>query len=292
MMKSLFPILCLSLLFATACRESRLHDHPEWAKAFEAHGISKACFILRDNNHEAVHYYNKERCLEQFSPASTFKVFNSLVALESGIAPDEQYIIAWDSVDRGVPEWNRDLNMREAIKVSAVPYYQELARRIGMPLMQHYLDTINYGNKVIGPKIDEFWLNDSLKISADEQVGFLKRLYFAELPASERSQRIVKSMLLQEDSPAYKLYYKTGWAKSAGKDLFWVVGFVERIQHVKENEKSMNKSDIRMYPYFFALNFEPPANSTTQDWPSIRIEIAKQLLKDFGAIPVKETTNE
>jgi beta-lactamase class D len=283
-MRLLFSILCLSFLSLTACRESRIHEHEDWAKAFTARGITKGCFILRDNNHEAIHYYNKERCLERFSPASTFKIFNSLVALETSVAPDEQYTIVWDSIDRGMPDWNRDLNMREAIKVSAVPYYQELARRIGLARMQLYLDTMNYGNANIGGKIDEFWLNDSLQISADEQVGFVKRLYFAELPASERSQRIVKSMILQEETPAYKLYYKTGWAMRTGKNLFWVVGFIERIQHVKEDAKSMNKSDIRMYPYFFALNFAPPAGDTTTNWPAVRVDILKDLLKDFGAI--------
>nr|AMP57377.1 classD [uncultured bacterium] len=244
---------------------------------------------MRDNNHEAIHYYNKDRCLERFSPASTFKICNSLIALESGIAPDEQYTIVWDSVVRQIPEWNQDLNMRQAIKYSAVPYYQELARRIGPDIMKHYLDTFNYGNQRIGPKVDEFWLNDTLKISADEQVGFLKRLYFAELPASERSQRIVKSMILQEDEPGYKLYYKTGWSLRTEKQTFWVVGFVERIEHVKEHEQSMNKSDIRMYPYFFALNFEPPAGAgaDVKDWTKLRIDIARAILKDIGAIPAQ-----
>lgn len=279
-MRLLFSALCLSLVCLSSCRDSRIHEEKDWGKHFEAHGIAKGCFILRDNNHEAIYYYNKERCLERFSPASTFKIFNSLVTLESGIAPDEQYVIQWDSVQRENPDWNRDLNMREAIKVSSVPYYQELARRTGREIMQHYLDTMSYGNMRIGPEIDKFWLNDTLQISADEQVGFVKRLYFAELPASERSQRIVKSMLLQEETPAYKLYYKTGWGVN---NILWVTGFVEKIMHVKEHEKSMNKSDIRMYPYFFAMNFQAP--DTTRDWRNIRTDIAKAVLRDFGAIP-------
>lgn len=283
-MRLLFPAL-LVLLVLGSCRESRIHEHKDWEQYFKAYGVEKGCFILRDNNHEAIHYYNKERCLERFSPASTFKIVNSLIALESGIAPDEQYTIVWDSIDRGVPDWNKDLTMREAIRVSAVPYYQELARRIGPELMQHYLDTLNYGNKRVGPKVDEFWLNDTLQISADEQLGLVKRLYFAELPVSERSQRIVKNMMQQEDTLGYKLYYKTGWSMRATKSVFWVVGFVEKIEHVKEHEKSMNKSDIRMYPYFFAMNFEPPAADTSSDWPHARIDITKNILKDFGALP-------
>ena len=64
----------------------------------------------------------------------------------------------------------------------------------------------------------------------------------------------------------------------------WVVGFIEKIEHMKEHEKSMNKSNIRQYPYFFALNFDVPIADTTKDWPSLRITILKNILKDFGAL--------
>ncbi|MBL7684041.1 MAG: class D beta-lactamase [Flavipsychrobacter sp.] len=279
-----FLLAVLSVVFLSSCRESRLHDKPEWGKYFEAQGIKNSCFIVREHNHEAVYYYNKERCLQRFSPASTFKIFNSLVALETGVAPDESLVIKWDSVTRNPDTWNKDLNMREAFKASAVPYYQEIARRIGPDLMQHYLDTAKYGNTNMKGGIDQFWLNDSLQISADEQVGFLKRLYFAELPFAERTQRIVKSLMLQEETPGYKLYYKTGWGSNAKSDVLWVVGFIEKIEHVKEHEKSMNKSDVRMYPYFFAMNFDVPANDTTKDWATVRTDLLKSLLKDFGAI--------
>ncbi|OSZ79393.1 hypothetical protein CAP35_14375 [Chitinophagaceae bacterium IBVUCB1] len=274
----------VATLFISSCRESRLHDKPEWGKYFEAQGIKNSCFILRDNNHEAVYYYNKERCLQRYLPASTFKIFNSLVALETGVAPDESLIIKWDSIPRRMTEWNKDMNMREAFKISCVNYYQEIARRIGPDLMQHYLDTCEYGNRNMKGGIDMFWLNDSLQISADEQVGFLKRMYFAELPFAERTQRIVKSMMLQEETPDYKLYYKTGWGIRTSSNVMWVVGFIEKIERVKEHEKSMNKSDIRMYPYFFAMNFDAPVSDTTKDWPSVRVEVLKSVLKDFGAI--------
>jgi beta-lactamase class D len=283
-------ILLLGIVIGmSACRESRVHDKPEWEKFFAEHGIKNGCVILRDNNHEAVYYYNKERCMQRFLPASTFKIFNSLVALETAVAPDESMIIKWDSVER-IPEWNKDMDMREAFKVSCVPYYQEIARRIGPDNMQHYLDTANYGNRNMGGKIDEFWLNDSLQISADEQVGLLKRLYFYELPFAERTQRIVKSMMLQEETPDYKLYYKTGWGIRTQSNVMWIVGFCERIVHVKEDPKSMNKSDVRQYPYFFAINFDAPKSDTNTSWPELRKDILKKVLNDYGAIPVVGNT--
>ncbi len=290
MRKSLL-FLVAALLFTASCRDSRIHEHEEWGKYFTEHGIDSACFIIRDNNHEAIAFYNKDRCLERFSPASTFKIFNSLVALDIPVAPDEQMVIKWDSVDRR-PEWNQDLTMRDAFKVSSVPYYQEIARRIGNQYMQQYLDTADYGNKNANGAIDLFWLNDTLQISADEQVGLLKRMYFYELPFTERAQRIVRSMMLQEDTEDYKLYYKTGWSAPNGADeqVVWVVGFVERIEHMKEHENSMNKSNFRLYPYFFAMNFSLPNDvEDYKKYSEIRLQILKSILKDHEVIPTADS---
>lgn len=285
-MYSRLVVALLAVVALASCTQSRIKEHTEWGKYFEAQGIKNACFMLRDNNHETVHYLNKERCTQRFMPASTFKIFNSLVALETGIAPDDQYIIRWDSVVRWNADWNKDMNMREAFKVSNVAYYQELARRIGRTDMQHYLDSAKYGNMKIGPAIDQFWLNDTLQISPDEQVGMMKKLYFDELPFSQRSQRIVRSMMLHEQNPGFKLYYKTGTGilddkKNGYRRILWVVGFTERIVQVKEAKESMNKSDQRVYPYFFAENFE--VSDTTKDWFNIRIDIMHHILSDYGA---------
>lgn len=284
-MRSGLLLSCLSVLLLASCAKTRIKDHQEWGKYYEAQGIKDACFILRDNNHESIHYFNKERSIKRFLPASTFKIFNSLVALETAVAPDDQLIIKWDSVVRSRPEWNKDMNMREAFKVSNLGYYQEIARRIGPARMQHYLDTVKYGNMKIEGKIDNFWLNNSLQISPDEQTGFLKRLYFAELPFAERTQRIVKTMMLQEATPTYNLYYKTGTGEVNGKYIYWIVGFTERIEHMKEPKGSMNAVDVRNYPYFFAQNFEMPITDTSKDWFKVRIATMKDVLKDYGALP-------
>ena len=276
---------CLFIAALSSCTQSRMKDHTEWGKYFENNGIKNGCFIMRDNNHESIQYYNKDRCVQRFLPASTFKIFNSLAALESAVAPDDQLLIKWDSIKRK-PEWDKDMTMREAFKVSCVPYYQEIARRIGPARMQQYLDTVKYGNMKMEGSIDNFWLNNSLQISADEQTGFLKKLYFNELPFSERSQRIVKTMMLQEQTPGYNLYYKTGTGQAGDKTICWIVGFAERIVHIKEPKESMNQSDIRNYPYFFAENFEVPTSDTSRDLMKIRKDILHSILADYGAISV------
>lgn len=280
-MRYLLPLSLLLLI--ASCRNTRIKEHAEWGERFRQLGIQKGCFILRDHTHESVHLYNKDGCLKRYMPASTFKIFNSLVALETSVAQDETLVIPWDSVVRRRPEWNKTMNMREAFRVSNVGYYQEIARRIGRQNMQHYLDTVKYGNMKIGNAVDSFWIDNSLQISADEQVGFLKRLYFEELPFTLRTQTIVKSLMLQEDSADNKVYYKTGWGDADAQTyVLWVVGFMEHGEEVKEHKNSMNKSDRRNYPYIFALNFEVPKSDTTHDWSNIRIQLLHQLLNDYG----------
>jgi len=279
-MKYLLRLCPLFLLFAASCTDVRIKEHPEWKSYFDAEKVD-GCFELYDNNKEIAHYYNRERCAQRFSPASTFKIFNSLVGLETAVAPDEQLVIKWDGIKRWNEDWNKDLTMAQAFKVSALPYYQELARRIGREKMQHYLDTVKYGNMEIGDSVDAFWINHRLRISADEQVGFIKRLYHTELPFSERTQRIVRGMMLQKEAPNYKLYYKTGWNNSGG-NLLWIVGYVEKSEELKNVETG--KLEQIPHPYFFALNFSTSAADTARDLKAIRLKLLQQLLdaNDIG----------
>lgn len=277
-MKYLLRLSPLFLLFLASCSDVRIKEHPEWKSYFDAEKV-EGCFEVYDNNKETAHYYNKERCAQRFSPASTFKIFNSLVALETTVAPDEQLLIKWDGVKRSNEDWNKDLTMAQAFKVSALPYYQEIARRIGKERMQHYLDTVKYGNMEIGDSIDAFWINDRLRITADEQVGFIKRLYHTELPFNERAQRIVRGMMLQQEAPGYKLYYKTGWYVGQ-ENLLWVVGYVEKTEELKNVETG--KLEQIPHPYFFALNFSASAGDTTRDLRALRTKLLKQLLDANG----------
>jgi beta-lactamase class D len=275
--------ICTAILFTPSCKNKRVTEHEEWGQRFKAYGIDSACFIMRDHAHETIQLYNRARSLQRFTPASTFKIFNSLVALETSVARDERLVIPWSGVV-GRPEWNKDMDMREAFKTSNLLYFQELARRVGQRNYQHYLDTVKYGNMKIGPHIDSFWIDNSLQISPDEQIGFIRKLYFDELPFLARTQAIVKNMMLREDSADNRFYYKTGTGSTPqGNRVLWVVGYLEHITRVKEAEASMNKSGVRNYPYFYALNFEVPRNDTSKDWSEVRLKLLHDILNDYGA---------
>lgn len=268
------------ILFLQACTRNNIKEQTQWKSIFDKYHIDSIGVELADNSHEQVYYYNLNRLSTRYSPASTFKIVNSLIGLETNVANDEDFIIRWDGKVHEREEWNKDMSMREAFKVSCVPYYQELARRIGMIDMKQWIDSIKYGNKQTGSVVDNFWLNDTLQISPDEQVGFMKKLYFDKLPFSQRSMRIVRSMMLQEDSTNYKLYYKTGteFNPEDPKHITkaWIVGFVER----KEIQKTVltKKEETNYRPYFFAMHIETA--DTNMKTMLVRKAILHDILKE------------
>ena len=150
------------------------------------------------------------RAAESFLPASTYKVPHSIIALETGVVQDERQRFKWDGNKRWVEAWNRDQTFRTALKYSAVWVYQEIARQIGEEREAEFLKKFRYGNGDVSGSVDHFWLDGPLRISAQQQIEFLKKLYLDELPASSRSQLIVKDMMLNEANANYILRAKTG----------------------------------------------------------------------------------
>ena len=268
--KGWLPALIICSVLITSCSSNNVKKDNTLKTYFDAKQVT-GTFGLYDNGTGQFIIYNLSRFKDSaYLPASTFKIVNSLIGIETGRIVNERMVIKWDGVVRKFPNgdsakaWNKDLTMEEAFKVSAVPYYQEVARRIGKDTMQHWLDSLKYGNHKIGGKVDMFWLDNSLKITADEEMGFVKRLYFGQLPFQKRSQDIVKKVMLQESNANYKLSYKTGWGfRENGNALGWIVGWIEENQH----------------PYFFVMNVEgsPQTQMTT-----LRLDILKAILKKQG----------
>ena len=252
------------LLLLTSCSVNKANNDESLKKYFDENKV-EGCFTMFNNADGEVTVYNMKYDTMRFSPASTFKIFNSLVGLQTGRIIDEKMIIKWDGIERRNKDWNKDMDMTEAFKVSSVPYYQEVARRIGKDTMQQWIDSIGYGNKNTSGAIDSFWLNGKLKISPDEQLGFLKKLYFDQLPFRKSVQQQVRDVMLQESNTAYQLSYKTGWGfDDDGKDIGWLVGWIEENKHV----------------YFFVTFVKSP--NPDIDMKSVRMNITKAILKQYG----------
>jgi len=227
----------------------------------------EGCFLLYDLNSDKYLVYNPERTDSEFIPASTFKIFNSLAALEAGAVKDENEIIKWDGVHRDIESWNKDHNLRTGFRNSVVWFYQELARRIGYERMHKYIDLAGYGNKDIDGGIDLFWLQGDLRITPKQQVDFLVRLHKDSLPFSKRTMDIVKDVMILEETENYILRAKTGWGIRFEEQIGWFVGYVETIKP----EKNL---------YFFANNIDINIIKDTE----ARYSITKEILKDLKII--------
>lgn len=193
--------------------------------AFQKRNVD-GCFLLYDMEKDTALVFNRQRANQEFLPASTFKIANSLIALERKAVKDINEVIAWDSVERFVPAWNGDQTMRTAFRYSAVWFYQELARRIGREQMDRWVKKLGYGNMAAGPGIDDFWLEGDLRITPAQQVDFLKRLVKEDLPVKEKNVKAVKEIMIGEENERYILRAKTGWADS-DRSTGWYVGWLE-----------------------------------------------------------------
>jgi beta-lactamase class D len=174
---------------------------------------------------------DKDRSGEAKLPASTFKIPNSLIALETGVVQDpDKDVFPWDGVKRPIEAWNKDHTLRSAIAVSAVPVYQEIARRIGLERMQTYVDLFDYGNRDIGGGIDQFWLTGALRIDPVEQVDFVDRLRRRALQVSRRSQDVVSDILPVTKVSDAVIRAKSGLlgAERGEPSLGWMVGWAEK----------------------------------------------------------------
>lgn len=266
-----FIACCLLAVVYSSCTLNNVKEDKSLKKYFDENKV-QGCFALYNNATDKFTVCNLVRFRDSsFLPASTFKIINSLIGLQTGVIINDSMVIKWDGVKRNVEGWNKDLPMYDAFRVSSVPYYQEVARRIGKDTMQFWLDSIGYaaGKKdtayVIRSPIDTFWLDNSLKVTPDDQLGMVRKLYFGQLPFFKSNQEIVKRAMLFEDNANYKLSYKTGWGRDEkGADIGWIVGWIEENRH----------------PYFFVLNIE--ITDPNFDMPTVRMKILKDMLKQLG----------
>jgi beta-lactamase class D len=245
--------------------ERRVEERPELGRFFEEHAAQGTFVLLVDADGRRV-VYNPDRAATGFLPASTFKILNSLASLEAGVVGVDD-TIAWDGVERAVAAWNQDQRMREAFQRSTVWFYQELARRLGEARMRAALVEAGYGKQDMGGGIDQFWLTGDLRISALEQVEFLRRLRHRELGFPERVVAQVEQLMILEQCPNYTLHGKTGWARPDGIHLGWLVGWVDSAAGV----------------HYYALNLE----SHAPDFPMMeaRPSIVRGILQELGALP-------
>lgn len=179
-------------------------------------------YIIDDNEYRVL---NNSDIDTRVSPCSTFKIVNSLIALEESIVSENDSYKEWDGKRYYYDSWNQNQTMESAFKNSVVWYYQDIARQIGASSMKSYIEKINYGNMDISGGIDEFWLASSLSISPKEQVDLLRSIFLEDKFFSDKNIKYLEELMFIGEYDGIKLYGKTG--SSNEPSIGWLIGFYE-----------------------------------------------------------------
>ena len=275
-MKILILLPLLSCLGLTACslpvssspsQSTSTQSTQAIAQLFDQAQSAGVLVIQRDQQIQ-VYGNDLSRADTEYVPASTFKMLNALIGLQHGKATTNE-IFKWDGKKRSFSAWEKDMTLGQAMQASAVPVYQELARRIGLELMQQEVQRIRFGNQQIGQHIDNFWLVGPLKVTPKQEVKFASALAQEQLAFDPQVQQQVKAMLLLQERQAYRLYAKSGWGMDVEPQVGWLTGWIETPQ-----------DEI----VAFSLNMQMQSNMD----PAIRLKILQQALAELGLYPKAE----
>lgn len=226
MKPTLFSFLILALFGCATAADT--FEERDFSAEF---GPYSGAFVLYDAVRHHWLRYRPEECQTRKTPCSTFKVLNSLIALETGVASGPDFSIPWDGTRYPIEPWNHDQTLRSAFSVSCLWYFEALASRVGMECYKKFVSGVGYGNNDLSGGLPHFWLESSLAISPDEQVGFLRRLHAGELPFARKNVDAVLDIMTLSRNGSATFRGKTGTSGSAAKDLAtmgWFIGSVSR----------------------------------------------------------------
>jgi beta-lactamase class D len=256
----------LLLLFASGnALGSQVVPRADWQRHFTARGV-EGTFVLFEPMRDRLQVWDEARARRGYLPASTFKIPNALIGLETGAIADEHEVFEWDGKPKMFGTWEADHTLGTGMRDSVVWMFQEVARRVGKPRMREWLDRLEYGNRGMAGGIDQFWLQGALRVSAMEQVAFLHRLAEGRLPATQRAQRLVRAAMVVEKTREYTLHAKTGTVFSGPNAVSWWIGWIERRGRPEA---------------FFAINLTPGRQTPFAD----RFVIARAILAAEGLLP-------
>jgi beta-lactamase class D len=241
---------------------------PTAVRAFETEHVTGA-MALYDTRDGKLACSDAARCDKGYIPASTFKIANTIIGLETGVVSDADSPLPWDGKQYDNPDWNRDHTLRSAVQVSCVPCFQGIARKVGTAQMKDWVNRLDYGNRDIGGKIDFFWLGGALRISPFQQIDFLRRLDGGKLPIQERTLDTVRDVITLDVGPEHVLRGKTGYAAPPEQptEVAWFVGFVEL------GERRV----------FFATVLD--GHGPDVDLRTVRRRVTESVLRELGDLP-------
>ncbi len=227
-------LLLLALLLVGPARA----DEQALAALFRHYGVQGSLVLSSLSGQQLVH--DAPRAAQRFPAASTFKVLNSLIAVQEQVVSGKDAPFTWNGQVYPIASWNADQTLESAFRISCVWCYQQLAQQIGPATYRRYLQQTGYGHLQEPFPLTRFWLDGHLSISALEQVAFLRQVYLRSLPFSAASYDTLSQIMLVEQTPHYRLWAKTGLSGEPPHQLGWYVGYLQ------------NADDV----WFFATNLD------------------------------------
>jgi len=261
-----------SLLIGNTKSPDSVSIRTDFNKYFKNYNVQGSIAIYDDRNNKWI-LSDSSDVYKEALPASTFKIINLQIALETGVVKDENELIKWkgqtDTARYGYrPEIYRDMTIQEAFRESAVWVFLDMAKKIGKDNYKYYLKACNYGNQNLSEEGDDFWNFGFLGISPVNQVNFLRNMYAEKLPFSKRNIDIVKRVLINEQNENYTLSAKTGWTRQGGINTGWWVGYVE------------TKAGV----VYFATRLFQDRKFNSPGFGPCRKEITRSVLRDLNLI--------
>ncbi|NTS77179.1 class D beta-lactamase [Catenovulum sp. SM1970] len=233
---------------------------------------SECAMLIKAKRGDYVYQYNHQRISRRYTPFSSFKIANTLIALDSGKITSLNQPLTFDLTKYPVEKWwpkiwyQAPVDIRTAFQSSALPVYQQLALEMGAKTVQQYVDQFDYGNKDISSGIDSFWLNGSIEISAAEQVELIANIEQQNYPLKATTYSLFKQVMLVEKTDDYALYAKTGTGPVGPKKYIgWYVGYIERADNT----------------FYFAFNLD---GTNFKGIVKERVPTAKKILKQQGLL--------
>ena len=252
----LFFLLISLILHSCSVNHAKINN--DLKKYFDSSNV-EGCFAMLNNQMGDITVYNMNLDTQRLSTGTSFKVIETLIGIQTGRITNEKTTLGNDSSS------TKNVTLQQAFQNNSIPYFQELARQIGKDTLQMWLDSISYGNSKITSAVDTFWLNNDLKISPDEQLGFLSKLFFEQLTFQKYAQETVANLMKKEDTSLYSLSYATGLGIDEKNNSFaWNLGWIEENRHI----------------YFFVTFIRTPVKSINTE--NRVIEISKSCLKELG----------
>ena len=228
-----FSAFILMVFIVYACSPNNVKNDPNIVKILDSAKVN-GTFALMENGSGQFTITDLNMYKDSsYAPLNTFFLIPSLIALDKGYITHNE--TSWVNLD-------------------SINYYNSIIEKLGRPAILKMIDSLHYGKGIVSNDLNSFWKNGSLRITADEQLGLIKRLYFGELPFQKRSQDIFKKMIVKEDNASYKLSYIKG-SDSTQFSASWLLGYIEENKH----------------PYFFVMHLQPKNRNVVDSINSVGI---------------------